>query len=372
MLEINDILGPCNHHHITKLSMSTDRQIILQKIESIILDISRSLSENESPKYTLISKCRSNVHQDATGIQLGTATTEVEMFGRQGASTLKFSKVVQILSFVYKLVLERVNVTQRDAYYTLSGSFNSQNDFNRCFEDVLRILDVPRRALGLSAAPKGSLAGAVKITQGTEEIDCLLLGKSGYELPGDLSNIKLESLGARYVLVVEKDAVFKTLCEKVIWNEVPCILITGRGYPGLAVREVVSRCEIDFQLPVLGLFDYNPHGLQILLTYRFGSARMGREGIQYTSNIQWLGLHWFDVKDADAKHFKKFGKKDMQVCDSLLSQPFVNQRRRYYEEVAQMKRHEVKLELESIDDLKEFVVKKILKKKFFDDRYHES
>ncbi|XP_063673723.1 uncharacterized protein LOC134810958 [Bolinopsis microptera] len=321
--------------------MSTDRQIILQKIESIISDIARSLSRNETPKYTILSKSRSNVQRDAASIQLGTATTEIEMFGRQGASTLKFSK------------------------------WFSQNDFNRCFEDVLRILDVPRRALGLSAAPKGSIAGAVKVKQGSEEIDCLLLGNSGYELPGDMSNVKLESLGARYVLVVEKDAVFKTLCDKVIWNQVPCILITGRGYPGLAVREVVSRCEQDFKLPVLGLFDYNPHGLQILLTYRFGSTRMGREGIQYTSNIQWLGLHWFDVKDADAKHFKKFGKKDTQVCDSLLSQPFVNQRQRYYNEVAQMKRHRVKLELESIDDMKEFVVNKILKKKYFDDRFHE-
>ena len=351
--------------------MSTDRQIILQKIESIISDIARSLSRSESPKYTILSKSRSNVQRDADSIQLGTATTEIEMFGRQGASTLKFSKVVQVLSLVYKLVSEGGSVTQRDAYYTLSSTFTSQNDFNRCFEDVLRILDVPRRALGLSAAPKGSIAGAVKVKQGSEEIDCLLLGNSGYELPGDMSNVKLESLGARYVLVVEKDAVFKTLCDKVIWNQVPCILITGRGYPGLAVREVVSRCEQDFKLPVLGLFDYNPHGLQILLTYRFGSTRMGREGIQYTSNIQWLGLHWFDVKDADAKHFKKFGKKDTQVCDSLLSQPFVNQRQRYYNEVAQMKRHRVKLELESIDDMKEFVVNKILKKKYFDDRFHE-
>lgn len=352
--------------------MSSDRQIILQKIESLISDMASSLAHNESPKYTITSKSRSNIHHDAEGIQLGTATTVVHMFGRQGASTLKFSKVVRILAFVYKLVLENGSVTQRDGYYTLSSTFSSQNDFNRCLEDVLRLLNVPRRTLGLSAAPKGSIAGAVKILQGSEEIDCLMLGKAGFELPGDLTNFRLESLGARYVIVVEKDAVFKTLCESVVWNEVPCILITGRGYPGLAVREIVSRCEEQFKLPVLGLFDYNPHGLQILLTYRFGSARMGLEGIQYTCNIQWLGLHLYDVKDTDAKHFKKFSKNDRQVCDSLLSQPFVNQKQRYYNEVAQMKRHEVKLEIESINNVKEFVVNKILKKRFFDDRFHES
>lgn len=344
---------------------------ILQKIETIIEDICTSLSQNFTPKYSLVSKSRSNVKQNAAGIKLGTATSVVEMFGRSGASTLKFSKVIEVLSLVYKVVSQGDKVTQRDAYYSLSGSFNSQNDFNSCFEDALRILDVPRRTLGFSAAPKGSIAGAVKILQGAEEIDCLSLGNSSYELPGDVWNLKFEPLGARYILVVEKDAVFKTLCDKVIWNEVPCIMITGRGYPGLAIREVVSRCEKQFKLPTLGLFDYNPHGLQILMTYRFGSTRMGREGIQHTCNIQWLGLHWFDVKDAHVKHFKPFTKKDSQVCDSLLSQPFVNQHQRYFDEVAQMKRHSVKLELESIDDLKYFVVDKILKKKFFDDKYRE-
>ena len=57
----------------------------------------------------------------------------------------------------------------------------------------------------------------------------LLLGKSGYELPGDPSDLKFESLGARYILVVEKDAVFKTLCDNLLWNEVPCVIVTGRG-----------------------------------------------------------------------------------------------------------------------------------------------
>lgn len=344
---------------------------LLLKIESIISNIASSLSRGESPKYTMVSKSRSNITKDAAGIRLGDNTTVVEMFGRQGASTVRFSKVVQVLSLVYKLLLHGDKVTQRDAYYTLSGTFSSQHDFNSCFEDVLRILDVPRRALGITAAPKGSIAGAVSINHGAEQIDCLLLGKSGYELPGDPSNLQFHSLGARYILVVEKDAVFKSLCEKVIWNEVPCVLITGRGYPGLAVREVVARCEKQFKIPVLGLFDYNPHGLQILLTYRFGSARMGREGIQHTANILWLGLHWFDVKDAHVKHFKSFTKKDQQMCDSLLSQPFINQNQRYYEEVAQMKRHQVKLELESVEELKHFVVNKILKKKYFIERSFE-
>ena len=345
---------------------------LLNKIESIISDIALSLSRDESPKYTMVSKSRSNIKHDSHGIELGDKRSVVEMFGRQGVSTAKFSKVVQVLSLVYKLVLHEDKVTQRDAYYTLSGTFSSQTDFNSCFEDVLRILDVPRRTLGVTAAPKGSIAGSVSITHGSEEIDCLLLGKSGYELPGDPTNLKFHSLGARYVLVVEKDAVFKSLCEKVIWNEVPCVLITGRGYPGLAVREVVSRCEKQFNIPVLGLFDYNPHGLQILLTYRFGSARIGREGIKHTSNVLWLGLHWHDVKDANSKHFKVFSNNDKQLCDSLLSQPFINQDRKFYEEVAQMKRHQVKLELESLEDLKQFVVNKIIKKKYFIERSFES
>lgn len=80
-------------------------------------------------------------------------------------------------------------------------------------------------------------------------------------------------MGARYILVVEKgiaiktflfnckpfyeDAVFTYLCGQRIWDSLPCILMTGCGYPSLSVRALLKQLQTQFHLPVLGLFDYN-------------------------------------------------------------------------------------------------------------------
>lgn len=53
------------------------------------------------------------------------------------------------------------------------------------------------------------------------------------------------------------DAVFTYLCSQHIWDKLPCVLITGCGYPPLSVRALVKTLSDQFEIPVLGLFDYN-------------------------------------------------------------------------------------------------------------------
>ena len=53
------------------------------------------------------------------------------------------------------------------------------------------------------------------------------------------------------------DAVFTYLCGQRIWDQLPCVVITGCGYPPLSVRAMVKTLSDQFQVPVVGLFDYN-------------------------------------------------------------------------------------------------------------------
>ncbi len=81
------------------------------------------------------------------------------------------------------------------------------------------------------------------------------------------------------------------------------VQITGIGYPPLAVRALVSQLYTSLSarsslagnpaltsITVAGLFDYNPHGADILLCYKFGSARFGLESALHTvPTIRWIG-----------------------------------------------------------------------------------
>jgi DNA topoisomerase VI subunit A len=43
------------------------------------------------------------------------------------------------------------------------------------------------------------------------------------------------------ILVVEKDAIFQRLAEDRLWEVLPCVLITAKGFPDLATRAFLHK-----------------------------------------------------------------------------------------------------------------------------------
>jgi DNA topoisomerase VI subunit A len=105
----------------------------------------------------------------------------------------------------------------------------------------------------------------------------------------------ITNAGARYILVVEKECIFRRLVEDAVWARVPCVLVTGCGFPDLATRAFVYRLHTALRLPVLGLSDWNPFGLAIMACYRNGSRSMP-EANAFTVPLRWLGLRHDDLE----------------------------------------------------------------------------
>ena len=196
------------------------------------------------------------------------------------------------------------------------------------------------------------------------------------QIPGVIEGVRFESLGARYILVVEKDAVFTYLCGQRIWNTLPCIIVTGCGYPPLSVRATVKKLSLQFSLPVLGLFDYNPHGVRILLTYRFGSVKMGLESHAYAvDDIRWLGVHHSDIFNSDGScsvdetSLQQWTASDKRVFNGVKAQISATENPHYPREIQLMEKAAVKAEIEALnsrgfDSLEQKIVQKILRKQF--------
>lgn len=189
-----------------------------------------------------------------------------------------------------------------------------------------------------------------------------------------IDRVKFESLGARYILVVEKDAVFTYLCGQRLWDSLPCVVITGCGYPPLSVRAVAKQLASQLSLPILGLFDYNPHGLRILLTYKYGSTRMGLEAHTYAVDIKWLGVHHDDILGpegrVDDSALQPWTTSDRRVYSGLVSQVESMNDPYYSREVKLMGECRVKAEIEALnstgfDSLEQTIIQKILRKAYF-------
>ncbi|GIL45067.1 hypothetical protein Vafri_2000 [Volvox africanus] len=157
-------------------------------------------------------------------------------------------------------------------------------------------------------------------------------GPSGRALPGDLATIARFGLqlmpgatgvtpGSCYLLVVEKDAVFQRLTEDRIWDHLPCVLLTARGMPDLATRAFAARLAASFPSPRLqpvGLVDYNPSGVIILASYKYGSDRLGSEGRAHPlPGLRWLGLRSGQLADMEQQDLQPLSERDRALMRGL-------------------------------------------------------
>lgn len=70
-----------------------------------------------------------------------------------------FTSITKVMAFIHQLLLSNRTTTTREVYYVFVTHFRNQKECDGAILDVANILNVPRRALGLSASPKGELEG---------------------------------------------------------------------------------------------------------------------------------------------------------------------------------------------------------------------
>ncbi|XP_072964701.1 meiotic recombination protein SPO11-2 isoform X1 [Typha angustifolia] len=238
-----------------------------------------------------------------------------------------FVRVWKVMQICFLILSEGKLVTQRELFYKLISDspeyFTSQRQVNRTIQDVVSLLRCTRQSLGVMASSRGAIAGCLVLQEpGEESIDCSKLGSAGHAITGDLnllSKLVFHS-DARYIIIVEKDAIFQRLTEDCFFNHIPCILITAKGYPDIATRFVLHRLSQNFpDIPIFGLVDWNPAGLAIICTYKYGSISMGLESYRYACNVKWLGLREDDLQLIPQSSLLELKPRDLQIAKSLLS-----------------------------------------------------
>ncbi|XP_073106142.1 meiotic recombination protein SPO11-2 isoform X5 [Elaeis guineensis] len=195
-----------------------------------------------------------------------------------------FIRVWKVMEICFQVLHQGKLVTQRELFYKLLSDspefFTSQRQVNITVQDVVALLRCTRQSLGIMASSRGAIIGR------------LLL----------------------------QDAIFQRLAEDRLFNQIPCILITAKGYPDIATRFILHRLNQNFpDLPVLALVDWNPAGLAILCTYKFGSITMGLESYRYACNVKWLGLRGDDLQLVPQHSLVQLKPRDLQIARSLMS-----------------------------------------------------
>ncbi|OAP12700.1 SPO11-2 [Arabidopsis thaliana] len=303
------------------------------RIEVSVLNLLRILNSPDPAisDLSLINRKRSNscinkgILTDVSYIFLSTSFTKSSLTNAKTAKA--FVRVWKVMEICFQILLQEKRVTQRELFYKLlcdsPDYFSSQIEVNRSVQDVVALLRCSRYSLGIMASSRGLVAGRLFLQEpGKEAVDCSACGSSGFAITGDLNLLDntIMRTDARYIIIVEKHAIFHRLVEDRVFNHIPCVFITAKGYPDIATRFFLHRMSTTFpDLPILALVDWNPAGLAILCTFKFGSIGMGLEAYRYACNVKWIGLRGDDLNLIPEESLVPLKPKDSQIAKSLLS-----------------------------------------------------
>ncbi len=261
----------------------------------------------------------------------------------QPSCTKTFVQTIVLLNRIHELLIHNKHITQRDVYYWCIDYFSSQIECNQMIQDVTHLLCFPRECLHIFTASKGMICGSIEYQQQDARYNIVAISS----LPNTTLICDQKYTPAKYILLIEKDGIFQRLFEDRFHHLIPSILITACGYPDYATRNLVHQLYKILQIPVVCLVDYNPHGMDILMTYKSSLPC-----------VQWLGIH---SKDVTGLHSIPFTVHDEQYCHTVeqkLNHEFLKK------EFQVMKQTKRKVELEALQDVKEYVKIKLLTREF--------
>src|SRR3989344_8794911 len=126
---------------------------------------------------------------------------------------------------------------------THHNTFNDQIESDPIIEDIEVTIDSLREELNLFASNRGALVGDITVYDLGDKIDCSKMGSGGWSIPSivEPNVVQFKDCKAKYILMVEKDAVWRRLNEDKFWKKEKCLLIHGQGMAPRGVRRLLYR-----------------------------------------------------------------------------------------------------------------------------------
>ncbi len=356
-----------------------------KKIEELGERIVREIKKGESPRFVTSARTRSNILYDQKSgyLRLGSAKEERNFINV--SQSKRFMQTIAIAAKCHRFVKERLHTTIRGLFYQLKFSlgedidenvFSEQAESNPLIEDLEVSLGLKREDLNLNANRKGVLAGNMKIidTFGSEkiEIDCSRQGRSGWAIPSDVDNdIEFVNVKAKYVLIVEKDALWQRLNEDLFWKKNNCILMTPQGQAARGTRRLVKKLA-DMHLPVYVFTDSDAWGWYIYWTIKTGSINLAYIGEDVaTPSAKFLGVTMSDLDKYEFLNKLTINASDIDIkrAQEMLNYEWINKYKEWRQELERMIKTRKKLEQDALQGPRLTFVDDYIKEKIANKEY---
>ncbi|XP_048464447.1 meiotic recombination protein SPO11 isoform X4 [Rhincodon typus] len=281
---------------------------VLKKIENVIKETLTYLAKGEAPVIAFDKRSSwENIWFDGNvGLQMLSDSAMSKVKCECSRSIHRFALILKTLAMIYKLVQSNTYATKRDLYYNDTQLFGSQTILDGIINDISCMLKVPRRSLHILSTLKGCIAGDLCYT--------------------------------------EEDG-----------NRVNCACnSTGKGVPDLSTRLMVRKLWDILHIPAFALMDADPHGIEIMCIYKYGSRSMSFDAHSLTVPIiSWLGLLPSDIQrlNIPKEALIPLTNNDVRKLSMLQKRPYVNWQPLWKKEMEIMEKCKVKAEIQALESI---------------------
>lgn len=333
------------------------------KLEKLAEEVVRQVKGGNNPSVAVPSRSLNNVHfnEKKRIIELGDDAQKRLFFNV--AQAKKFMQTFLVGAECKKLIASGKTTSIRDLYYmakhtlgnTQQNTFEDQDESDPIIEDLEVTVDALREELHLFADNKGALVGEITLVDSGDTIDARRMGSGGWGVPSivEADTIQFKKCEAKFVLLVEKGAVFRRLNEDKFWKTHHCILLHGGGQPPRGVRRLLHRFNTELKLPVYVLVDNDPWGFYIYSVVKQGSINLAYESMRMAvPQARYLGLSSFDIdKYSIPKNVViKMTDDDVKRAKQMLGYPWF-EKKQWKREIEQMVKSGNKFELEALSSM---------------------
>ena len=333
----------------------------LGNLRGMAQEVTGFAERGRAPHLDVPSRSLSNVKfsQSKKIIEKGSGTNRRELFNLSQAKA--YMQTLLVGSGVKQLIDQGKTTSIRGMFYllkhTIEGTseetFENQDECDPIIEDVEVTLDAMREELHLYAKNAGAMVGPITLVDTGDEIDCSRMGSGGYRVPSIVEPdiVQFKKSQAKFVLFVEKDAVWRRFNEDKFWLHHNCILIHGGGQPPRGVRRMIHRFHNELKLPVYCLLDNDPWGYYIYSVLKQGSINLAYESRRMAiPAARFVGVRSNDFARCELKPSAtiKLNEQDIKRANQIKSYPWFEHKKAWQKEIDLMLKNGFKMEVEAL------------------------
>ena len=343
---------------MSKKKTKSSNENPVKSLEKLGINVVSQIKKGKNPEIPIPIRALSNVEFDEKSqtVTLGNKISARYFFNVAHAK--KFLQTLEVASISKILLQEEKHASLRDVFYmakrTIPGTkvnlVDDQTESDSVLEDLELITDLSREQLHVNANKNGSVAGKVIIEDKGDTIDWSKLGSGGWSIPSNVENIKFKKVTGKYILYMEKAAVWERLHEDKFWDKQNCIIMSSQGQTTRGIRRLLQRLTSEFNLPIYVLTDMDPWGHYIYSVIKYGSINLAHISSKMAiPSVRFLGIHTSDIERYGLeKHLIKFKETDASRLKQIQNYAWFKDNKAWQKEFAALKKLGAKAEIQAL------------------------